>query len=109
MLVAGCAKPISVKTIATPMKDVVLTVEIYNGIGPAVSDETRLYAHFSQNGATTSQLILSGDITISKITWTGPHRMNICVDGITDTFRNEVVLIDGRVDRKIYSSLIENC
>ncbi|HEY5339379.1 MAG TPA: hypothetical protein VIJ85_14315 [Rhizomicrobium sp.] len=107
----GCAKPDDVRTVKSPTKGVFLTVETYNGNGPVDADDTRLYAHFSQDGASDKDLILEGEyLSISKLTWTKPDQLVICfTGGITSIFRNEVTLFIDSEYRKIHSSLRENC
>jgi hypothetical protein len=95
---SGClAKPDSVKTFPSPNKEIFYTVETSRGIGPVSSDYTRIYEHFSHGGKTTKQVVLGGEyIENSAIIWTSPTDVDMCVlDGLTDTFRNQVTLITG--------------
>jgi hypothetical protein len=95
---SGClAKPDSVKTFPSPNKEIFYTVETSRGIGPVSSDYTRVYAHFSHGGKTTKQVVLGGgDIENSAIIWTSQTDVDMCIlDGLTDTFRNQVTLITG--------------
>lgn len=111
LFVFGCEKPSSVKVVKSPTDSIFLTVESYGGKGPASADDTRLYAHFSQDGAADRKLILEGEyLEISKLYWVKPDELMICLaGGITDTFRNEVTLSIGRSDRKVRSSLRDVC
>ncbi len=107
----GCTKPDTVRIFRSPTSSVHLTFETSDGLGPVSADEMRLYAHFNQDGHSTKQLILDGEeLTISKIIWSGPTSVTICLSGgITDTFRNEATLIIGRSEKKIHSYLREDC
>jgi hypothetical protein len=111
LALAGCAKPSAVKVVKSPVRSVYLTIEYYNGNGPASADDVRVYAHFEQGGDTDRKLILEGEyLELSKLTWVGSNKVLICLSGgITDTFRNEVTLIIGRADRKVHSYLREDC
>ncbi|WP_348266809.1 hypothetical protein P8936_12905 [Edaphobacter paludis] len=94
----GClSKPDSVKTFPSPNKEVFYTVETYRGIGLATGDDTRVYAHFSHGGKSRKQVVLGGEnIENLAIIWTSPTDVDMCViDGLTDTFRNQVTLITG--------------
>jgi len=96
--IGGCrAKPDSVRTAPSPNKEVFYTVETSYGNGPVSNDYTRVYAHFSHGGKTTKEVVLSGEyIENSAIIWTSPTDVDLCVvNGLTDTFRNQVTLITG--------------
>ena len=111
----GCfGKPDSVITIKSPSNAIYYTEETTRGIGPATGDDTRIYAHFSNNGVTAKQLVLSGEnLENPSISWTSPTDVEICADhGLTDTFRNYVTLITGDTPSSsvtIHNLLKENC
>ena len=114
-IVMGCAgKPDRVITIKSPSNSVFYTKETSSGTGPVSADYTRVYAHFSNNGKTVRQLVISGEhIESASISWTSPNDVEICVDqGITDTFRNQVTLITGDTPSSsitIHNHLKERC
>jgi hypothetical protein len=110
-IVAGCAKPDVVRIIKSPDRNVYLTVETFHGAGAISSDFTNIYAHFSQDGKATKQLILGGEyLESADITWTGQDVMAICLrEGFTDEFHNEVTLIIDRTSRTLYAFLKESC
>ncbi len=107
-------KPDSVITIKSPSDAVFYTEETSYGIGPATGDDTRIYAHFSNNGRNAKQLVMSGEnLENSSISWTSPNDVEICADhGLTDTFRNYVTLIRGDKPSDsitIHNHLKEDC
>jgi len=85
------------RTLPSPNKEIFYTVETSRGAGPVSNDYTSVYAHLSHGGKTTKQVVLSGEyIENATITWTSPTDVDICVlEGLTDTFRNQVTLITG--------------
>lgn len=111
LLLNGCAKPNSVRVLRSPTSSVYLTFETYNGSGPVVADEMRLYAHYSQDGNDTKQLILDGEeLELARLVWINPTTLVICLaGGTTDTFHNDVTLIIGTTDRKLHTYLREDC
>jgi len=98
----GCAKPDSVATFKSPFDAVFYTVETFKGHGAADSDFTRVYAHLQRGGKTDKQLVVDGTyLELTKIVWKGPGDVLLCMKagGITNTFRNEVTLLQGRTLR----------
>ena len=110
-IISACAKPDSVETIKSPTEGLFYTVEGFNGIGPADSDSTRVYARFRHGGESDKELVLEGtNLTISQVTWDGSHDVTICVQrGVTSIFRNEVTLRIGRNWEQVHNHLRENC
>jgi len=110
----GCAKPDHVNTLQTPISGLFLTEETSYGIGPVVSDYTRVYAHLQRNGHSRKIEILSGDdVSITGVSW-APHAAIICINegGFTDTFRNNITLIVGDTEdaeERIHFTLQDNC
>ena len=110
-IISACAKPASVETIKSPSEGLFYTLEYFNGRGPADSDFTKVYAHFMYEGESDKALVLDGtNLTISQITWDGPHDVTICVQrGWTNTFHNEINLMIGRNWKSVHNHLRENC
>jgi hypothetical protein len=110
-LLAGCEKPTHIKTINSPTKGIVYTVETFNGHGPVSSDFTRVYAHLDHNGKSDKKLVLDGEyLEISEIRWISKTDVTICLDaGFTDAFHNKVTLIAGDSSQTIRNHLQEHC
>ncbi|MEO6923776.1 MAG: hypothetical protein ABI142_08125 [Bryocella sp.] len=113
--VLGCnSQSDDLVTIKSPSPEIYYTVETSRGHGPVSNDFTRVFAHFSHDGKSVKQVVISGEyIEHAHITWTSPNDVDICVkEGITDTFRNEVTLITGDTPSSsvtIHNHLKEQC
>ena len=110
-LVLACSKPDHVAVFNSPFNEVFYTVETFNGSGPVDPDFTRVYAHLKRDGKSDKKLVMDGGyLDISKIGWTGPDDVSLCMkSGVTNSFHSEVTLVIDDKSETIRNHLQENC
>jgi len=108
--VAGCTKSITVQTINTPFKSMMLTFETWEN-GPLASDRTKLVAHYFEKGKEYKSVVFDGDyVVISKYLWTPQGKLILCYKkGTVANFTNQVGFsVDGGY-RSFHVILKEDC
>jgi hypothetical protein len=108
---SGCAKPVQVLRVNSPVPGVFFTIETSYSRGPAAADFTRIYAHLRSNGYSDKVLVLDGQyLQHTKIVWFNSQEVTLCIpEGYTQSFRNYVVLRAGDVSKSIHASIQEHC
>ena len=113
ILPAGCGmrKPDSTRVFESPRGDYSIVIEKFVGTGTLSSDYAEVYAVRKIGDKSVKELILDGELDVSKINWTGDRDIQICISpySITSRFHNVVPLIYGITQINIHSTIKEGC
>jgi hypothetical protein len=110
LLLTGCAKPTTVKTLKTPLPGLTLTFEMWEN-GSLASDRTKLVAHFMHGGKEYTGVIFDGSyVVISQYRWVNPPRLILCYkSGHVVDFTNEIRFWVEQHFYNFHVSLKEDC
>ena len=113
ILPTGCGmrKPDAMRVFESPRGDYSVVVEKFVGTGTLSSDYAEVYAVRKIGDKSVKELILDGELDVSKIIWTGDRDIQICISpySITSRFRNVVSLIHGSTQINVHSKIKEGC